>query len=53
MIHVMATVEVVPGKREAFLSAFDANVPHVKAEDGCLAYGATCRRAVLTLQELP
>ncbi|MFH1571259.1 MAG: putative quinol monooxygenase [Gemmatimonadota bacterium] len=40
MIHVIATVEVVAGKRAAFLAEFSANVPHVKAEDGCLAYGA-------------
>ena len=39
MIHVIATIEVAPGKRDEFLGIFNANVPNVKAEDGCLAYG--------------
>lgn len=39
MIHVIATVEVVPGQRGEFLAAFRANVPNVLAEDGCLEYG--------------
>lgn len=41
MIHVIATVEVVPGKRQAFITEFLANVPNVQAEVGCLAYGPT------------
>ena len=41
MIHVIATVKVVPGRRQAFITEFLANVPNVKAEAGCLAYGAT------------
>ncbi len=41
MIHVIATVEVVPGKRAEFLAAFQANVPKVLAEDGCIEYGPT------------
>jgi quinol monooxygenase YgiN len=41
MIHVIATIELAPGGREAFLKEFHALVPHVKAEDGCIAYGPT------------
>ena len=41
MIHVIATIEIADGKREAFLKAFHENVPHVKAEAGCLEYGPT------------
>ena len=39
MIHVIATIEVVPGQRAAFIEAFRKNVPLVLAEDGCLEYG--------------
>jgi quinol monooxygenase YgiN len=39
MIFVIATVEVKPGKREAFLAEFHRNVPNVRAEQGCLEYG--------------
>ena len=38
MIHVIATVEVAPGRREEFLAIFRDNVPNVLAEDGCLEY---------------
>mgnify|MGYP001476512677 CR=1 FL=1 len=41
MIHVIATIEVHDGKRDAFLSELHANVDNVLAEDGCLAYGPT------------
>ncbi len=41
MIQVIATVELKPGKREAYLKIFKANVPKVKAEKGCIAYGPT------------
>jgi quinol monooxygenase YgiN len=41
MIFVIATVEVKPGKREAFLAEFNKNVSNVRAEIGCLEYGAT------------
>ncbi len=41
MIHVIATIEVRPGKRAEFLKIFKANVPAVLAEAGCLAYGPT------------
>lgn len=41
MIHVIATIEVAPGRREDFLREFRANVPNVLAEDGCLHYEPT------------
>src|SRR3954468_7001568 len=39
MIHVIATVEVAAGKRDAFLAEFHKIVPLVRAEAGCLEYG--------------
>ncbi len=39
MIHVIATVELKEGKREAFLAAFHELMPKVHAEDGCIEYG--------------
>ena len=39
MIHVIATIEVQPGRREEFLSEFRRLVPTVHAEEGCLEYG--------------
>src|SRR5436190_13081656 len=41
MIHVIATIELVAGKREAFLTEFRQVVPLVRAEAGCLEYGPT------------
>lgn len=41
MIHVIATIEVVPGQREAFLKEFRRLTPLVRAEAGCLEYGPT------------
>ena len=38
MIHVIATIELKPNSREAYLSVLRNNVPNVKAEEGCLAY---------------
>ncbi len=38
MIRVIATIELKPGRREAFLKELQANVPHVRAESGCLDY---------------
>jgi quinol monooxygenase YgiN len=40
MIHVIAVITAKPGKREAILEAFRANVPAVHAEKGCIEYGA-------------
>ena len=39
MIHVIATIDLNPGTREAFLDVFHGLVPKVRAEEGCLAYG--------------
>jgi quinol monooxygenase YgiN len=41
VIHVIATVQLHPGRREAFLHEFHQLVPHVRAEQGCLEYGPT------------
>jgi quinol monooxygenase YgiN len=41
MIYVIATVEVKPGKRDAFLAEFHKNIPNVRAEMGCFEYGPT------------
>ena len=41
MIHVLAFATTLPGKRNEVLEAFQANVPAVQAEDGCIEYGAT------------
>ena len=38
MIHVIATIELKPNCREAYLAVLQKNVPNVKAEAGCLAY---------------
>ncbi len=40
MIHVLATIELHPGRRSDFLSEFARIVPLVRAEAGCLEYGA-------------
>ncbi len=40
MIHVLAFITAKPGRREEILAAFRANVPAVRAEDGCIEYGA-------------
>lgn len=47
MIHVLATIELTPGSRPAFLQEFAALVPLVRAEDGCLEYGAAIDLATL------
>ena len=38
MIHVMAIVTAKPGQRETVLAAFRANIPAVRAEEGCVQY---------------
>ena len=40
MIHVIAVITAKPGKREEILQHFRANVPAVRAEQGCIEYGA-------------
>ncbi len=39
MIHVIATIDLAPDTRDAFLAEFHKLVPAVKAETGCIAYG--------------
>ncbi len=40
MIRVIAIITAKPGRREEVLSAFRANIPAVRAEKGCIEYGA-------------
>jgi quinol monooxygenase YgiN len=40
MIHVIAVITAKPGKRDQVLGHFRANVPAVRAEQGCIEYGA-------------
>lgn len=42
MVHVIAAIDVAEGKRDEFLKIFATLVPQVHAEDGCIAYEATC-----------
>jgi quinol monooxygenase YgiN len=39
MIHVVAVITAKPGQRESILAHFRANVPAVRAEQGCIEYG--------------
>ncbi len=39
MIHVIATIDLVPGTRDSFLAEFRKLIPDVTAETGCIAYG--------------
>lgn len=41
MIHVIATIELQPGRLDDFLAEFRKLVPLVLAEEGCLEYGPT------------
>jgi quinol monooxygenase YgiN len=41
MIHVLAIITAQSGQRDAVLELFRANVPAVRAEKGCIEYGAT------------
>jgi len=40
MIHVIAIITAKPGQRNAVLEVFRANVAAVRAEEGCIEYGA-------------
>ena len=40
MIHVLAIVTAKAGLRAELLALFNANVPAVHTEDGCIEYGA-------------
>jgi quinol monooxygenase YgiN len=53
MIHVIATIELNPGRRDAFLAEFHKIVPLVLAEAGCLEYGPTIDVATGIAVQLP
>jgi quinol monooxygenase YgiN len=38
MISVIATIQTKPGKLDEFIAAFQALVPEVLAEEGCIEY---------------
>jgi quinol monooxygenase YgiN len=41
MIHVIATIRVVPNRRTEFLAEFGRILADVRAEAGCIEYGPT------------
>jgi quinol monooxygenase YgiN len=41
VLHLIAVISAKPGHRESLLAAFQANVPNVHAEPGCIEYAAT------------
>ena len=40
MIRLVVTLTAKPGRRDEVLAAFQANVPNVLKEKGCVEYGA-------------
>ncbi len=40
MLNIVAIITAKPGKRDEVLTAFNANVPAVHAEKGCIEYAA-------------
>jgi quinol monooxygenase YgiN len=40
MVHVLATIQLNPGVRDAYIEVLKSNIPNVLAEDGCVAYEA-------------
>ena len=40
MLNIVALITTKPGMREEVLKAFNANVPAVLAENGCIEYAA-------------
>jgi quinol monooxygenase YgiN len=53
MIHVIATVELHPGTRQRFLDEFAKVVPEVRAEAGCIEYGAAVDLATSIAVQVP
>jgi quinol monooxygenase YgiN len=39
MIHVLATIQINPGRRQEFLAELHRILPLVRAEEGCIEYG--------------
>ena len=46
MLHVVACLELVEGKRPELLELFHTLVPQVRAEAGCIEYGPAVDAAV-------
>ncbi len=53
MLHLIAILTTKPGQRDAVLEAFQANVPAVLAEPGCIEYTATVDAAGLEDMQAP
>jgi quinol monooxygenase YgiN len=53
MIFVIASVEVKPGMRDAFMAEFRKNMPNVHAENGCIEYGPTVDLATEIKAQIP
>jgi quinol monooxygenase YgiN len=53
MIHVIATIEIVAGRRDDFLREFHALMPSVRAEDGCIEYGPTVDAETKIAAQIP
>ena len=53
MIHVIATVELQPSTRERFLREFSQVAPLVRAEQGCIEYGAAFDLATGIAVQIP
>jgi quinol monooxygenase YgiN len=41
IVHVLAFITAKPGNRDDVLTLFNANIPAVHAEQGCIEYQAT------------
>ncbi len=41
MIYVIAEIELNAGSRDQFMAHLQANIPNVRAEEGCIEYVAT------------
>jgi quinol monooxygenase YgiN len=53
MIHVLATIQIAPGRRDEFLAHFRRLLPDVQAESGCLEYGPAVDAATPIAAVLP
>jgi len=53
VIHVIATVELHPETRARFLHEFSQVAPHVRAEQGCIEYGAAVDLATGIAVQIP
>jgi len=53
MIHVIATIQLAPGRRADFLKECHAIVPLVRAEKGCVEYGPTVDFQTMIPAQIP